>query len=174
MDYSADLSQAFGFDTNDLAFNRHNKLSPKQRERLDMLYQSRRNWGWQTFAIILGVMIFALVIALLSGGTTLEELRIAILPVSAMLGGLFLISALYTRWHNGRLRAGKIRVIEGNAKPRKYYARYGWVYQVKIGRRALYLENERQFEAFMKGEKYRVYLVDVTPVVVLSVEKLVG
>jgi hypothetical protein len=164
------IDKAFDFTKDDLKANRALSLSPRQQDMLNQIYEQRKGWWWQTILLVVGIQGVGMVISLFAGWATLDELLRFLLPVGVFLGTVFLFATLHHLWKMRTLRNGSIRVIEGTARPHKFYSRYGWVYQVRIGRRTIPLMNEQQYEAFTSGQKYRLYTIPVTPMVILSIE----
>lgn len=164
--------RAFGFDEADLEANQHGELSPRQREHLDNLWQSRRRWGIYTLAVIFGMQGVAFILVLITGNLNLEELRQGGPIVLLIYAFLTIIGLISSHRHNNRMKAGKVEIAEGQARLHTGQARYGTFYQLRLKWKRFDLMNEKQFDAFEAGAAYRVYYVNITPALILSVEAL--
>lgn len=170
------LADAFGFTEDDLAANRQGYLTPVQKKVIAGTRRAR-GCGARAAYIAIGASVVFLVVAfVLAGGLDLPRSSGALTAYTVTLAvfiGVFLAAMVYGQVRTRDVRAGKISMVEGEARQRTKKYRLGTAHYVKISRTRFRLPYPEQFDAFEEGGRYRVYFVKNASVhVILSVEML--
>jgi hypothetical protein len=163
---------AFSFDADDLELNRDDHVTYAQRDRLAAIYQQYHRGIVRTLGLVTGIMVVGLVFVLLIGQTTLAELEQGLPIALALLFVVVALTLVASLVLSDDLRQVHMRVAEGKAKLLLGNYRGTPYYRVRLGRKTFNLMNERQFQCFESGARYRVYYVKYWPDVVLSVERI--
>jgi hypothetical protein len=169
---TARLMYQFAFSADNLAANRAGRLTDDQRGRARTLWREtvrRRELDYLAAWVVVSV-------ALLGWSALRGEfgLTIALIVGVAL---VFVTSALLRRYNARDLRSGMISAAEGEAAMRMYTlgTRAGRVmnYELDIGERSFFRDNEAELVAFERGCFYRVYYIRYAPAhMILSAEAL--
>jgi hypothetical protein len=171
----------FDFTEEELKLNRQGKVSPRQKEWLNMTARGIRGSSWTSVYVTVGFMFLGLCVilalylqnedsraALFSNPFNLLVFPATILAVAVILT----LSILYMRRLANRLAGAQVQSAQGKVRLDEEHGEGGTAYYVFVGKKK-FAFGEDMSRVFREGEKYKVYYCKSGVYeMVLSLEKM--
>jgi hypothetical protein len=171
----------FDFNEEELKLNRQGKVSPRQREWLNMTARGILSLSGMNVTIAIGFLFFGLCLIL---GLYLQNedtraalfanpLNLLVFPATVLAVALILtLSILYMRRLANRLTGAQVQTAQGKIRLDEEHGEGGTAYYVFVGKKK-FAFGEDMSRVFKEGGKYKVYYCKSSVYeMVLSLEKL--
>ena len=155
----------FDFTEEELKLNQRGRVSPRQKDWLDMTARGIRSSSWTSVYVTVGFMFLGLCItlalflqnedsgaALFANPLNLLAFPAAILAVAVILT----LSILYMRRLANRLAGAQVQSAQGKVRLDEEHGEGGTTYYVFVGKKK-FTFGEDMSRTFKEGEKYKVY-----------------
>jgi hypothetical protein len=155
----------FDFNEEELNLNRQGKVSPRQREWLNMTARGIRSLSGMNVTIAIGFLFFGLCLIL---GLYLQNedtraalfsnpLNLLVFPATILAVAVILtLSIVYMRKLANRLAGAQVQSAQGKVRLDEEYGEGGTAYYVFVGKKK-FAFGENMSRVFKEGEKYKVY-----------------
>ena len=171
----------FDFTEEELNLNKSGRVSPRQREWLNMTARGIRSTSWTSVYVTVGFMFLGLCMILAlylqnedsRAALFSNPLNLLIFPVTFFAVAVILtLSILYMRRLANRLAGAQVQTATGKVRLDEEHGEGGITYYVFVGKKK-FAFGEDMSRVFREGEKYKVYYCKAGVYeMVLSLEKL--
>ena len=155
----------FDFTEEELKLNKRGRVSPRQREWLNMTARGIRSSSWTSVYVTVGFMFLGLCMILAlylqnedsRAALFANPLNLLVFPATIFAVAVILaLSIFYMRRLANRLASAQVQTATGKARLDEENGESGTTYYVFVGKKK-FAFGEDMSRVFREGEKYKVY-----------------